>query len=138
MDIPKRSEERPQSLLGDQRRKTAYKYSSIIRIRRSQLLPVRSNEVSKNRTSLGMMFPRLLRDHIPRRRTILLRHPRLVDLHLRIDERMRVGVGLHLDGTDCPIRVLLGDLHENVIRQIHHIVSAKSGRRDTRAGTCPG
>lgn len=60
VDIAKGRKEGSQRLFRDQRGKASNKHGRIIRIGRSELFAIRSNEVPKNCACLGVVLPRFL------------------------------------------------------------------------------
>lgn len=101
MDIAKRSEEGPQSLFGNQWRKTSDKHSGVVRICGRQLLAIWAYEVTQDSPSLYMMLPRFLIEDVVA----------LPDLRF-------VGI---FSGVRIALCVLLGDLSQYVTWKIHHI-----------------
>jgi hypothetical protein len=64
VDIAKRSKESAEGFLGYQGRETADEDSGIVGVGRGELLAVGTDEISKNGSSLCVMFPRFLVDGI--------------------------------------------------------------------------
>jgi hypothetical protein len=73
VNLAERSKECSQGFFRNQRRQPTDENSRVIGIGGSELLAIWSNEVAKDSTCLGVMFPRLFGNDVPRCHGMILR-----------------------------------------------------------------